>query len=113
MLWSQSSGFTQSTSTATLKADLDSLIQQMSADASASVDPTTIASATTSASNATATPVDSATSATQSTASALQSSYANLIGSLGGQASSASVMNFLKSLDTSLSNSASSLNVSA
>jgi hypothetical protein len=36
-----------------------------------------------------------------------------LMGSLGGQASSASVMNFLKSLDASLSNSASSLNVSA
>ena len=114
VLWSQGSGFNQATSNATLKADLDSLIQQMSADASASLDPTSIASATASSSSAAAgSYVASSPPAVQSTASALQSSYANLIGSLGGQASSASVMNFLKSLDASLSNSASSLNVSA
>ena len=114
VLWSQGSGFTQATSTATLKADLDSLIQQMTADASASLDPASIASATsTSALAAAATSPANAPPAVQSTASALQSSFTNLMGSLGGQASSASVMNFLKSLDASLSNSASSLNVSA
>jgi len=114
VLWSQGSGFTQATSTATLKADLDSLIQQMTADASASLDPASIASATSaSALAATATSTANAPPAVQSTASALQSSFTNLMGSLGGQASSASVMNFLKSLDASLSNSASSLNVSA
>ncbi len=114
VLWSQGSGFNQATSNATLKADLDSLIQQMSADASASLDPTSIASATAPSSSAAAgSNVASSPPAVQSTASALQSSYTNLIGALGGQASSASVMNFLKSLDASLSNSASSLNVSA
>jgi hypothetical protein len=114
VLWSQGSGFNQATSNATLKADLDSLIQQMSADASASLDSTSIASATAPSSLAAAgSNVASSPPAVQSTASALQSSYTNLIGSLGGQASSASVMNFLKSLDASLSNSASSLNVSA
>jgi len=114
VLWSQGSGFTQATSTATLKADLDSLIQQMTADASASLDPASIASATsTSALAAAATSPANAPPAVQSTASALQSSFTNLMGSLGGQAYSASVMNFLKSFDASLSNSASSLNVSA
>ena len=114
VLWSQGSGFTQATSNATLKADLDSLIQQMSVDASASLDPMSIASATAPSSLAAAgSNVASSPPAVQSTASALQSSYTNLIGALGGQASSASVMNFLKSLDASLSNSASSLNVSA
>ena len=114
VLWSQGSGFTQATSTATLKADLDSLIQQMTADASASLDPASIASATSaSALAAAATSTANAPPTVQSTASALQSSFTNLMGSLGGQASSASVMNFLKSLDASLSNSASSLNVSA
>ena len=114
VLWSQGGGFNQATSTATLKADLDSLIQQMTADASASLDPASIASATSaSALAATATSTANAPPAVQSTASALQSSFTNLMGSLGGQASSASVMNFLKSLDASLSNSASSLNVSA
>ena len=103
VLWSQGSGFTQATSTDTLKADLESLIQQMSADATSSVDPTSVG--TSAASNP--------PPPTQSTASALQSSYSNLIGSLGGQASSVSVMNFLKSLDASLSTSSSSLNVSA
>jgi hypothetical protein len=114
VLWSQGSGFTQATSTATLKADLDSLIQQMTADASASLDPASFASATSaSALEAAATSTANAPPAVQSTASALQSSFTNLMGTLGGQASSASVMNFLKSLDAGLSNSASSLNVSA
>ena len=103
VLWSQGSGFTQATSTDSLKADLESLMQQMSADATSSLNPTSVG--TSAASNP--------PPPTQSTAIALQSSYSNLIGSLGGQASSASVMNFLKSLDASLSTSASSLNVSA
>ena len=118
VLWSQGSGFTQATSAATLKADLDSLIQQMSAEATASADPSALAStATTAQASAAATDATStvakAAPAVQSTVSALQSSFSNLMGSLGGQASSASVMTFLKSLDASLSNSAGSLNVTA
>ena len=98
VLWSQGSGFNQTTSAATLKADLDSLIQQITGNAPGD----------------TATAISTSTTpAVQSTASALQSNFSNLIGSLGGQASNASVMDFLKTLDASLSGSGGSLNISA
>ena len=109
VLWSRDGGFSQTTSDATLKADLDSLIQQLTSgsttDPTATTSTTTAAAATTTATSAPATPT---------AASALQSSFANLIGSMGGQSSSASVMNFLQGLDSSLTAStASSLNISA
>ena len=108
VLWSRDGGFSQTTSDATLKADLDSLIQQLTSGAS--VDQTSTTASTSAAAAATST---SAT-ATPTAASALQSSFANLLGSLGGQSSSASVMNFLQSLDSSLAASTtSSLNISA
>ena len=105
VLWSQSTGFNTNTSAATLKSDLDSLIQQMQASASSS----TIATQTSSAGPSTT----ASTVATPNTADALQSSFTNLISSLGGQGSGASVMNFLQGLDSSLSAASSSLNVSA
>jgi hypothetical protein len=106
VLWSRDGGFSQSTSDATLKADLDSLIQQLASGSSN--DPTATTASTTAAAATTSTP------ATPTAASGLQSSFANLIGSLGGQISSASVMNFLQSLDSSLTASTtSSLNISA
>ena len=109
VLWNRDGGFSQTTSDATLKADLDSLIQQLTSgsttDPTATTSTTTAAAATTTATSAPATPT---------AASALQSSFANLIGSMGGQSSSASVMNFLQGLDSSLTAStASSLNISA
>ena len=103
VLWSKGGGFSQTTSAATLKSDLDSLIQQLSSTSTS--DPT----ATATSSSITG----SSTAPIQSTASALQSSFSDLIGSMGGQSSSASVMNFLQSLDTSLGSAQGSLNVAA
>lgn len=107
VLWGRDGGFSQTTSDATLKADLDSLIQQLASGSS--TDPTA-----TTPSTAAAAATTTSTPATLTAASALQSNFANLIGSLGGQSSSASVMNFLQSLDSSLAASTtSSLNIAA
>jgi hypothetical protein len=71
-------------SNAQLEASLESLIQQMSGLPGASSDASTVATNTSSANGN------------------LQSSFANLIGALGGQSSTASVTNFLQSLDNNL-----------
>ena len=71
-------------SNAQLEASLESLIQQMSGTAGVSADTTTAASASSTAANN------------------LQSSFANLIGTMGGNSSTASVTSFLQSLDDKL-----------
>ena len=69
---------------AQIEASLESLIQQMSGAPGASPDATSQASSTASTNNN------------------LQKSFANLMGALGGQSSSASVTNFLQSMDNQL-----------
>jgi len=103
VLWSKGAGFSTSVSDASLKADLDQLIQQLSQNASDNASSTNPATSTPSSS--------SNTMAT--TANVLQTSFSTLLGSLGGQNSSVSVMNFLQSLDSSLSAPSKTLNVSA
>jgi len=103
VLWSKGAGFSTSVSDATLKADLDQLIQQLSQntpDNASLTNPAT--SSQSSSSNTMAT-----------TANVLQTSFSTLLGSLGGQNSSVSVMSFLQSLDSSLSAPSKTLNVSA
>jgi hypothetical protein len=74
-------------SNAQLEASLESLIQQMSGTA---------------ASSSTSTDATTAAASSTSAASNLQSSFANLIGAMGGQSSTASVTSFLQNLDNSL-----------
>lgn len=81
-----SRGIAAPPSNAQLEASLESLIQQMSGAAGVTADASTTATATSSA----------------SLNSNLQSSFANLIGAMGGQSSTASVTNFLQSLDDKL-----------
>lgn len=71
-------------SNAQLEASLESLIQQMSSSGSATPDATT------------------ATSGSASVNGNLQSSFANLIGAMGGQSATASVTNFLQGLGNKL-----------
>lgn len=71
-------------SNAQLEASLESLIQQMSSTAGVTPNDSTGAASTSSESNN------------------LQSSFANLIGAMGGQSATASVTNFLQSLDDKL-----------
>jgi hypothetical protein len=103
VLWSKESGFAKGATNAVLKADLDSLIQQLGADASTAASPSSAAVGASAA----------ATPSVPSTASALESSFTNLLGSMGRQTSGASVMSFLKSLDDSLGSSNNALNVTA
>jgi len=88
---------TTAPSNAQLEASLESLIQQMSGTAGVMADATQAAS-----SNATLT-------------NNLQSSFANLMGSMGGNSSTANVTNFLQSLDDKLKSmdAASSVNMTA
>jgi hypothetical protein len=117
VLWSKGAGFSSSISDTALKADLDRLIQQLNASVTDPSAATAGASVSGGASNGTAsnTASNAASGATStpSTASVLQSSFATLLGSMGGPSSGVSVMNFLQSLDASLGNSSNNLNVSA
>ena len=71
-------------SNAQLEASLESLIQQMGGTAGVTADATTAASSNSALTNN------------------LQSSFANLMGSMGGNSSTANVTNFLQSLDDKL-----------
>jgi len=71
-------------SNAQLEASLESLIQQMGGTAGVTADATTAASSNSALTNN------------------LQSSFANLMGSIGGNSSTANVTNFLQSLDDKL-----------
>ena len=88
---------TTAPSNAQLEASLDSLIQQMSGAAGVTADATT------------------ATSSNSALANNLQSSFANLMGSMGGNSSTANVTNFLQSLDDKLKSmdAASAVNITA
>ena len=103
VLWSKGAGFTTSVSDASLKADIEKLIQQLSQTTTESSSSSTAATDTQTGS----------TSTNTSTASILQTSFSALLGSWGAQNSGASVMNFLQSLDASLSAPPSTLNKSA
>jgi hypothetical protein len=103
VLWSKGAGFSTSVSNATLKTDLDSLIQQLSQNSSTNTSSGSTASASQPSTN----------SSMANTANVLQSSFSTMLGSWGVQNSSVSVMNFLQSLDSSLSAPSNTLNVSA
>ncbi len=75
---------TTAPSNAQLEASLEGLIQELSGTAGVTANATTAASSSTSLTNN------------------LQSSFANLVGQMGGQSSTASVTNFLQSLDDKL-----------
>ena len=75
---------TTAPSNAQLEASLESLIQQMGGTAGVTADATTAASSNSALANN------------------LQSSFANLMGSMGGNSSTANVTNFLQSLDDKL-----------
>jgi len=103
VLWSKGAGFSTSVSDATLKSDLDQLIQQLSQNAPDNANVTN-----------SATPSQTSNSNPMAiTANVLQSSFSTLLGSLGSQNTGVSVLNFLQSLDSSLSTPSSTLNVSA
>jgi hypothetical protein len=84
-------------SNAQLEASLESLIQQMSGTAGVTADATTAASSNSALSNN------------------LQSSFANLMGAMGGNSSTANVTNFLQSLDDKLKSmdASNAVNISA
>ena len=86
-----------SPSNAQLVASLESLIQQMGGTAGVTADATTAASSNSALTNN------------------LQSSFANLMGSMGGNGSTANVTNFLQSLDDKLKSmdAASAVNITA
>jgi hypothetical protein len=83
-------------SNAQLEASLESLIQQMGGTAGVTADATAVTSNSALSNN-------------------LQSSFANLMGSMGGNSSTASVTNFLQSLDDKLKSmdAASAVNITA
>jgi hypothetical protein len=88
---------TTAPSNAQLEASLESLIQQMGGTAGVTADATTAASSNSALANN------------------LQSSFANLMGSMGGNSSTANVTNFLQSLDDKLKSmdAASAVNITA